>query len=181
MSTKVKRIVFSAMAIALATVIATVLKLPSLPYGGSITLFSMLVICLVGYWYGPATGIIAAVTYGILQFITGPYIVHPAQVVLDFPLAFGALGLSGFFHNKKHGLLIGYIVGVTGRFIVHCISGMIFYTAYVGELKGNIAAILGGYVYNLSYILPEAVLTIVLISIPAVSKMLAKVKAMATE
>lgn len=181
MSVKVKRIVFSAMSIALATVIATVLKLPSLPYGGSVTLFSMLIICLVGYWYGPATGLIAAVTYGILQFITGPYVVHPAQVILDFPLAFGALGLSGLFYKRKHGLLLGYIAGVTGRYVVHCISGLFFYTAYVGTLKGNAAAILVGFGYNLTYILPEAVLTIVLISIPAVSKMLARVKAMATE
>ena len=87
---KTKQIVFSAMAIALATVIATVIKLPSLPNGGSVTLFSMLIICLVGYWYGPVTGIIAAVAYGVLQFITGPYVVHPLQVLLDYPLAFGA-------------------------------------------------------------------------------------------
>ena len=123
---KTKPIVFSAMAIALATVIATVIKLPSLPNGGSVTLFSMLIICLVGYWYGPVTGIIAAVAYGVLQFITGPYVVHPLQVLLDYPLAFGALGLSGFFYKKKNGLVIGYIVGVCGRFVMHMISGLIF-------------------------------------------------------
>jgi len=111
-----KALVFSAVSVALATVIATVLKLPSLPFGGSVTLFSMLLICLVGYWYGPAVGLTAAVAYGILQFITGPYVVHPLQVLLDYPLAFGALGLSGFFHRKKHGLLLGYIAGVAGRF-----------------------------------------------------------------
>ena len=114
------------MAIALATVIATVIKLPSLPNGGSVTLISMLIICLVGYWYGPVTGIIAAVAYGVLQFITGPYVVHPLQVLLDYPLAFGALGLSGFFYKKKNGLVIGYIVGVCGRFVMHMISGLIF-------------------------------------------------------
>ena len=90
-SISTKQIVFSAMAIALATVIATVIKLPSLPNGGSVTLFSMLLVTLVGYWYGPATGVIAAVAYGILQFITGPYVVHPLQVIIDYPLAFGAL------------------------------------------------------------------------------------------
>ena len=46
-------------------------------------------------------GIIAALAYGILQFITGPYVVHPAQVLLDYPLAFGALGLSGFFSKSN--------------------------------------------------------------------------------
>ena len=72
MSTKTKQLVFSAAAIALATVISVVIKLPSLPNGGSVTLFSMLVITLIGYWYGPATGLLAAFAYGILQFITGP-------------------------------------------------------------------------------------------------------------
>lgn len=112
---KTKQITFSAIALALAVVISTVIKLPNLPNGGSITLFSMLVISLVGYWYGPATGLIVAFTYGVLQFILGPYVVHPLQVLLDYPLAFGALGLSGFFYKKKNGLVIGYIVAILGR------------------------------------------------------------------
>ncbi len=174
-----KQVVFSAMAIALATVISTVVKLPSLPNGGSITLFSMLVVTLIGYWYGPVTGIIAAVTYGILQFIMGPYVVHPAQVLLDYPLAFGALGLSGFFCNKKNGLLLGYVAGVFGRFFWHMVSGLIFYTEYVGSFQGNAAAVWASTLYNLSYILPEAILTIILISIPAVKKGLNSIKAMA--
>ncbi len=174
-----KQLVFCAMALALATVISTVIKLPSLPNGGSVTLFSMLIICLVGYWYGPVVGLITAVAYGILQFITGPYVVHPAQVLLDYPLAFGALGLSGFFSNKKHGLLIGYIVGVCGRFVAHEISGFIFYTEYVDNLQGNLTAILASTVYNLSYILPEMIITIILIVIPPVTKALERVKAMA--
>jgi len=174
-----KRLVFSAMAIALATVIATVIKLPSLPFGGSVTLFSMLIICLVGYWYGPVTGLIAAFAYGILQFITGPYFVHPIQVLLDFPLAFGALGLSGFFHNKKHGLVTGYIVGVLGRFTFHTISGLIFYTTYIGNFSADAEAIWASFVYNLLYLVPEAILTLVLIMLPPVKKMLAQIKTMA--
>ena len=176
-----KQIVFSAMAIALATVICIVVKLPSLPNGGSVTLFSMLIVSLVGYWYGPAVGITAAVAYGILQFITGPYVVHPAQVVQDYPLAFGALGLSGFFQNKKNGLQVGYIVGVFGRFFWAMVSGLIFYTEYVDSLQGNVAAIWASTAYNLSYILPEAVLTLLLISIPAVKKAMGAIKTMATE
>lgn len=174
-----KQLVFCAMALALATVISTVIKLPSLPNGGSVTLFSMLIICLVGYWYGPAIGLITAVTYGILQFIVGPYFIHPAQVLLDFPLAFGALGLSGFFSSKKHGLLLGYIAGVTGRFLFHMISGLIFYTEYVGNTEGNLLAILVSTQYNLSYILPEMIATVILIALPPVAGALSKVKTMA--
>lgn len=178
---KTKQLVFSAMAIALATVIAVVIKLPSLPNGGSVTLFSMLIISLIGYWYGPVTGIIAAVTYGILQFITGPYVVHPAQVLLDYPLAFGALGLSGFFSKKKNGLILGYLTGVCGRYLFHMISGLIFYTTYVDHAAGNIAAIWGSAVYNLTYILPEAVLTVVLLLLPPVRKTMETLRRMATE
>lgn len=174
-----KQLVFSAMAIALATVIATVIKLPSLPNGGSVTLFSMLVVCLVGYWYGPVVGITAAVGYGILQFITGPYVVHPCQVVIDYPLAFGALGCSGFFSNQKNGLLKGYLAGVFGRFFFASLSGLIFYTVYVENLQDNLVAIWASLVYNMTYILPEAVITIVLISIPAVKKALGSIKEMA--
>lgn len=170
------KLVVSAAAIALATVISVAIKLPSLPNGGSTTLFSMLVMCLIGYWYGPVTGIISGLAYGILQFITGPYVVHPAQVILDYPLAFGALGLSGLFHNKKHGLVLGYLTGVFGRFVFHQISGFIFYTTYVDSLQGNIAALWASTVYNLSYILPEVILTLVLLAIPPVRNMLKRVK-----
>ena len=174
-----KSLAFSGVAIALATVISMFIKLPSLPLGGSVTLFSMLLICLVGYWYGHVVGITAAFAYGILQFITGPYVIHPLQVILDFPLAFGALGISGFFHNRKNGLFKGYIFGVLGRFLVHCISGVIFYTEYVGDFGGDVAAIWTGIVYNMTYIVPEAVATLVLLSIPAVKKALADMKKLA--
>ncbi len=178
---KTKQLVFSAMAIALATVISVAIKLPSLPNGGSTTLFSMLIVCMVGDWYGPATGLIAAFAYGILQFITGPYVVHPAQVLLDYPLAFGALGLSGFFWKKKHGLMIGFLAGAFGRFTLHMVSGLIFYTTYVDSLNGNAAAIWGSTVYNLSYILPEVILTVILLLLPPMQKTFARLKVLATE
>lgn len=174
-----KKLVFSAMAIALATVIATVIKLPSLPNGGSVTLFSMLVVTLVGYWYGPAVGITASVTYGILQFITEPYAIHPIQVLLDYPVAFGALGFSGFFSKSKHGLVKGYIAAVVGRFFFSSVSGLIFFTTYVEVLSDNLVAIWANLVYNMTYLVPEALLTIVLLMVPGVRNALARLKEMA--
>jgi len=177
----IKEIIFSAIAIALATVVSVVLKLPSLPFGGSITLFSMLIMCLPGYWFGFRTGLIAALAYGTLQLLFDPYIVHPLQLLLDYPLAYGALGLAGLFYKSKNGLLIGYIVGVTGRFVIHMISGLIYFTEYVPDLKGNIAAVWGSTVYNMSYIVPELVITCILLALPPVATLMKRLKTMAAQ
>lgn len=177
----VRQIVFSGIAIALAIVIATYVKFKG-PFwfnGGSITLFSMLLITLIGYWYGPVVGLIGALAYAVLQFITGPYVLSPLQVALDYPLAFGALGLSGFFWKAKNGMIKGYIAGVLGRLFFHCVSGVIFYTEYVGNFADDALAIWGSILYNMSYIIPEAILTIILISLPPVKKGLNLIKQMA--
>lgn len=176
---KTKQIAFSGLAIALATVISIVIKLPNLPNGGSVTLFSMLIISMVGYWYGPAAGLITAVTYGVFQFIIGPYFVHPAQVLLDYPLAFGALGVSGFFAKRKNGLILGYSAGVLGRLFFHEISGLIFYTTYTDNLQNNLTAIWAVLIYNASYVLTEGFLTLALLFIPAVKNTLERLKYLA--
>lgn len=173
---KAKQIAFSGLAIALATVISTVIKLPSLPNGGSVTLFSMLIISMVGYWYGPAAGLITSVTYGIFQFIIDPYFVHPAQVLLDYPLAFGTLGISGFFAKRKNGLIWGYAAGVLGRLFFHEISGLIFYTTYTNNLQDNLAAIWAVLIYNASYVLTEGIFTLILLFIPTVKNTLERLK-----
>lgn len=175
MSTNVKRLVFCAIAIALAMV-TSFIKLTSLPFGGSITLFSMFFICLTGYLYGLKTGLMTGVAYGILQFLVDPYIYAPIQVLLDFPLAFGALGLSGIFRKSKYGLSIGCVAGMTGRYICHVISGYVFFADYAPE---GMNALVYTVVYNLTYILPEMIATLVLISIPAAVTGLNQVKKMA--
>ena len=80
--------------------------------GGSVTLLSMLFIVLIAYWYGPYVGIMTAVAYGLVQFVTEPIFYTIPQMLLDYPLAFGALGLAGF-SIRKMGLQIGYVVGVS--------------------------------------------------------------------
>ena len=170
-----KQLAFCAVALALAMV-TSMIKLFHFPFGGSITLFSMLFICLIGYFYGPATGILTAVAYGILQFITNPYIVYPLQVLVDYPLAFGALGLSGIFTKTKNGLLKGYIVGVLGRYVFSVISGWIFFGEYAWEGWAGLPYSL---CYNGAYIFSEMIITIILISIPPVKKGINYVKKMA--
>ena len=172
MPMKTKQLVFCAVSIALATV-TSFIKLASLPFGGSITLFSMFFVSLIGYFYGTKTGLITGVAYGVLQLITGPYIYAPLQVIFDYPLAFGALGLSGFFRHKKHGFVIGYIAGVTGRYLCHVISGYIFFAEFAPEGMNPLVHTLS---YNLTYILPEMLVTVLILYIPAVYQAVGQVK-----
>ena len=169
----VKRLVTSAMAIALAT-LTSFITIFKMPMGGSVTLFSMLFIVLIGYWYGIKTGLTAALAYGVLQLLLDPYILNIPQVLLDYILGFGALGLSGVFSKSKHGLVKGYIIGVIGRFICSFLSGWIFFAVYTPEFFNS--AVLYSVVYNGSYIGLEAVVTLVVISLPSVNKALAYVK-----
>ena len=172
-----KQLVFSAMAIALA-IVCSMIKLFEMPMGGSVTLLSMLFIVLIAYWYGPYVGIMTAVAYGLVQFVTEPIFYTIPQMLLDYPLAFGALGLAGFFHKKKWGLQIGYVVGVLGRFVFATLSGVIFFASYAPE---GMHPLVYSVLYQGSYLLPEAVITLVIISIPPVSAALARVKQQAVE
>ena len=172
-----KQLVFSAVAMALAMV-CSMIKFADLPMGGSVTLFSMLFIVLIGYWYGPYVGIMTAVAYGLLQFVTEPIFYTIPQMLIDYPCAFGALGLAGFFSGKKHGLQIGYLTGVLGRYVFAVISGVVFFGAYAPEGTPAIVYSLG---YNATYLVPEAVITLIVISIPPVANALARVKRQAIE
>lgn len=173
-----KQLVFSAAAMALAMVTSMV-KLFELPMGGSVTLCSMLFICLIGYWYGLSGGLMAAIAYGFLQLIVDPYIISVPQMFTDYVFAFGALGLSGVFSDKKHGLVFGYLLGVFGRFVFTFLSGLIFFGSYAADY--GMTAPIYSFVYNGAYIGAEVLLTIMLLFMPPVSKGLLKIKQMAQE
>lgn len=177
MSKNVKVLVYCAMCIALAS-ITSMIKVFEFPTGGSITLASTLFAVLPGYFFGPTVGILAGFAHGILQFILGPYILTPVQVFLDYGLAFAAFGLSGFFCSQKFGLHKGYIVACLGRWFFSFLSGWIFFGEYAWE-GWNPAAYSA--VYNIIYIAGEAVVVLILISIPAFSDAINRVKAMANQ
>ncbi|MDE6926363.1 MAG: energy-coupled thiamine transporter ThiT [Acetatifactor sp.] len=174
-----KQLVFSGVAMALALV-ASEIKFARLPFGGSITLFSMFFVVLIGYWYGAKAGLLTGFAYGLLQFVLDPVFYSPWQMIVDYPLAFGALGLSGFFSDRKHGLLTGYIAGVLGRYLFALLSGAIFFAAYA-PVQTPLGILTYNLVYNASYLAPEAIVTVVLLAIPAVKNALVKVKKLATE
>ncbi len=171
-----RKLTFSAIAIALATV-TSMLKLFDMPMGGSVTLFSMFMITLVGYWFGLGTGLCAAIAYGLLQLIIDPYFLSIPQILIDYVFAFGAMGLSGLFANRKYGLQIGYLVGITGRFIFSVISGVVFFAAYAPE---DMHPLIYSALYNGSYIYAEGAITLILISIPAVQRALQYTKSLTT-
>ena len=170
-----KQLAFAAGALALA-IVTSYIKLFQLPMGGSVTLFSMFFVTLIGYWYGPTVGLMAGVAYGLLQMILDPYIVSIPQMLIDYPFAFGALGLAGFFSEKKNGMIIGYIVSVLGRFVFSVLSGVIFFGMYAPE---GMSPLVYAIVYNGSYLATEAAITIILLCVPAVKKALATVKTQA--
>lgn len=175
-----KQIAFSGVAIALGTV-TSMIKLFQFPMGGAMTLFSMLFVVLVGYWYGTRMGVTAAVAYGLLQLILEPYIINPVQPIVDYILAFGALGLSGVFSKSKNGLVKGYILGVIGRYFFAFLSGVIFFSTSAAEygFTGFFGPTLYSLAYNGIYIGAEAAITLVLLAIKPVRNAMASVKVMA--
>jgi thiamine transporter len=164
-----KVIAVGAVCLALAFALNQV-SLFRMPLGGSITPFSMAFIVLAGYWLGPVYGIVTGVAMGLLDIATGATL-HPGNPLLsalmDYPLAFGALGLSGLFRKMKHGLIIGYIGGVLGRFAFVFASGFIIWG---GMLDGamNDGAVWFSFTYNMAYIAPEAIASLIILSLPAV-------------
>ena len=164
-------------AVALALAYATsYLKVFSLPFGGSVTLCSMLFIVLIGYWYGPKIGILTGLVYGIFQFLQEPYVLSFFQVCCDYILAFAALGIAGFFAKQSHGLLKGYIAAVIARGFFHALGGYLYWMSYMPDNFPKSLTAVYPILYNYSYLLAEGIITVIIISVPAVSKALTQVK-----
>lgn len=167
-----KALTISALMIALSMILGQI-KLFQMPQGGSITLMSILPIVLCGYLLGTRRGVMAGICVGLLSLIFGPYVIHPAQLLLDYPVAFGAMGLSGIARNMKNGLTIGYVIGIAARYACAVLSGIIFFGAYAPE---GFNAVTWSLWYNLTYLGVEAIITLVIINIPVVKKTFKRLK-----
>lgn len=171
-----QQIAVCAAALALAYV-ASYIKVFKLPFGGSVTLFSMLFVVLIGYWYGTGVGILTGLVYGIFQFLQEPYVLSFFQVCCDYILAFGAMGIAGFFSkSKKNGLVKAYIAAILARGFFHSLGGYLYWMDYMPENFPQSLSALYPIIYNYSYILLEGVITLVVISVPAVSKALTQIR-----
>ena len=148
-----------------------------MPMGGEVTLFSMFFICFVGYLYGVNVGLITAFAYGILQFIHsgGSYFLSPFQICCDYFFAFTALGITGFWYQKKDGLIKGYVVACLVRGLFHTIGGYIYWMDYMPEWFPKSISWLYSIVYNYSYILAEMILTLIILNIPPVKNAIMRV------
>lgn len=150
MNTKTNKLVVSAMMLALAAILS-MLKLFEMPFGGTITVASMVPVVLIGYLYGTKWGLFSAFIYGILQLILGVatgivsrmFLPGDEQMalaaaisicLLDYILAYLMLGLGGIFKDKfgKQPLEIalGAVVATVLCWVMHVISGFIFYGAW---------------------------------------------------
>ncbi len=106
------------------------------PQGSSVTLASMLPIMIYSYIFGARKGVLAGAVYGVLQCLQDPQIYEPLQVLLDYPIAFSAIGLAGIFKgakflkgNKLFEIVLGAIVGGFARYFASVLSGyFVFYS-----------------------------------------------------
>ena len=153
MANKTKRLTESAMLLALAIVLELVSKMiiPEMPFGGQITLVSMLPVVLISYRHGVKWGLVAACTYALLEMVLGAKTVAAAfqpgyfgdsamivngiiMCVLDYLVAFTVLGLGGIFRNriKNSGvsLMCGSLVALGTRYVAHIVSGYILFSGW---------------------------------------------------
>ena len=156
-----KSLSFAGVCIALSFALSYV-KLFSMPQGGSVTLASMLPLIIYSYCFGARKGVFAGVIYGVLQCLQSPQIYQPLQVLIDYPIAFGAIGVAGLsnrfnFTNKPViKFIIGASLAVLGRYCAHITSGYFVFSSWAME---GYTALSWALVYNL-YLIVELALVL---------------------
>ncbi|WP_459129969.1 energy-coupled thiamine transporter ThiT [Guggenheimella bovis] len=174
---RTKRIRFSAKLIAemgvcvALSVILNMFPFHTLPQGGSITVASMAPIILLALAWGGEVGLLAGFAFGILNMIFGGYIVHWAQLLLDYPLAFMFIGIAGYF--PKH-MNLGVILATLLRLSCHVLSGVIFFKEYAGDQN----PLLYSLSYNGSFLGIDLIIVLVVLNLLPISRL---VKALNSE
>ena len=160
----------AAMCIAIAFVLSTI-RIVRMPQGGSITPASMLPLILFALAYGPGYGLIVGCAFGLLNLINDPYVIHFLQLLVDYPLAYGAVALCCLVRKARcHSslrLALAILLGYFGRWILATLSGVVFFAEYAGEQN----ALIYSSIYNLSYLGPEAILTVIIVLIPGMNRL----------
>ena len=156
-----------AFAIALAAVLSLLkLRLPHLLYGGSVSLDSV-PLFVAALRHGPGAGAMAGLAYGVVHFAMSPYFVHPVQLALDYPLAYATVGIAalgaGQVRENRPGwprLAAAITAAEAVRLGLHFLSGVVYFGHFAPEGMEVWRYSLG---YNASYLVPEAMLVILLV------------------
>ena len=164
-------LVYAALSVALATGLSYI-KMFDAPYGGSITLFSLLPIALYSYMFGIRRGTLAGFVFGLLQLLQGPYILHPMQFFLDYIIPFTVVGTCGGIFRPLidrtrispaakaiAGLASGLVLGVLLRYFFHVISGAVYFGEYAGDYGFDNAWTYSA-VYNALYVFPDGAISL---------------------
>lgn len=160
-------IAVSALFIAISTVLSELIPSISLPFGGSITVFSMVPVCLIGIFFGIQWGVVANLAYGAIQLIFGAgnlayctgWRAVVAVVLFDYIVAYGVLGITGIFKNYMKNKTVAYILGVLFacllRYLCHFITGVTVWR----EISDFWPAVWFSITYNGAYMIPEMIIT----------------------
>lgn len=166
--------------------VLSLFKVAPVTYGGSITLASMLPIMIFAYFYGFAPALLTGVVFGLLQFISSPYVLTPLTFFLDYVLAFSCIAIVPLFNKVIKNKTWSFVVGITAayvfRFIMHVTSGIIYFNlgAIWAELPAN-TAITYSLLYNVVYLVPDYVITAIFGVILSATKALEKIQAYAVK
>ena len=159
-SSKTKILTEGAIVVALTVILKDIIPpIYHLPQGGSVSAAGMVPLLWFALRRGLRAGLEVGGIYGLVNMALGGYIVDPIQALLDYPLAFAALGLAGLLRTYP---FVSVAIGITGRFFTHFISGVWFFSMYAPE---GTSPIIYSAVYNGSYLVVELVISLVLIYI----------------
>ena len=157
-----KSIAYAAVCIAMSFALSYIAPI-HMPQGGSVTIASLVPLMIYSYMFGTKKGVFAGAVYGLLQIIQDPWIIHPAQMFLDYPIAFASIGLSGMFARVKAleklpqlQIALGGIAASVLRFASHLFSGVFAFSQYAPDVDAWLYS-LG---YNATYVFPDIAIAI---------------------
>ena len=158
----------AAMCVALTYVLGQI-RLFTMPQGGSITPGSMLPVMLFSMAYGVWPGFLAGALCGMLGLLQSAYVIHPVQMILDYPLAMAMVGLGAIVRNKRSlgafRLPLAVLIACIGRYACSVVSGSVFFAEYAGDMNPWVYSLS----YNITYMGPETLVTMALAFIPKVA------------
>ena len=133
---------------------------------GSVSAGSMIPLLIFAIRWGTLPGVLLGGLYGILDFLLKPHFYHPVQFLLDYPVAFGLIGLAGLakMDDSKTlnlGIIVGVGVAMLGRLVAHTASGAVFFAEYAGGQNPWLYSI----GYNATYLIPEFIISSIILVI----------------